>query len=87
MNKTIDELKQVLSESHVSIEFTKADGSKRNMICTKRSADIPVDQTPKGVARKTVSNNIIVFDLEKNAWRSIKPDSINNWQINKSFAT
>lgn len=61
----------------ISIIFTKKDGSERKMICTLKEELIPLCKMPKS---KTIYDNINmvvrVFDLEKNAWRSVDVQKI-----------
>lgn len=75
------ELKTQLQTSNVRVEFTKADGSNRVMLCTRNFEHIPGDQLPKGTGKKLNETVISVFDLEKLSWRSIKIDSIKNWEV------
>jgi len=69
----------------LSVTFTKVDGTERTMLCTKNSEIISERYTPEerktdreykepeGVAR--------VFDLEKNAWRSFRYDSVKSYTV------
>lgn len=73
----------------LSVVFTKVDGTERTMLCTKNSEIISERYTPEerktdreykepeGVAR--------VFDLEKNAWRSFRYDSIKSYSVVEEF--
>lgn len=77
-----ESLRLMLHEGEVSVEFTKVDGTKREMLCTLSSAKIPEGQLPtqedtEKSARKTSDEALRVFDLQKNAWRSFRYDSIN----------
>jgi len=60
---------EYLSENTVTVEFTKKDGEKRRMLCTRDIVKIPADQHPQG--SKTVTTDAVaVWDLEKSGWRS-----------------
>ena len=74
-------LKESLQSNEVGVTFTKRDGSERRMQCTLSAARIPSEQLPQGTgdtsSSETVSKEAIrVFDLEKQAWRSFRYDSI-----------
>lgn len=79
----IDELKKTLQESWVRVEFTKVDGTHRSMLCTKNFVDIPDEHKPAGAGKKPNESVISVFDLEKQAWRSIRIDNIIKWAPEK----
>jgi hypothetical protein len=71
-----------LSHSKVKIEFIKVDGTYRVMICTKSPALIGAANMPTGSTGIQVNESILkVFDLEKQAWRSMRKDSIRQWQL------
>lgn len=75
-------LENQLSHSKVKIEFIKIDGTYRVMICTRSPTLITVANMPSGTSIiKTNESVLKVFDLEKNAWRSIKKDRIRQWQL------
>ncbi len=59
----------------VKVIFTKKDGSKREMTCTRKLGMIPEQFHPKG-AGKEITDTLPVFDLEASGWRSFKIDSI-----------
>lgn len=75
---TKDELVEKLQTEIVELSFTKADGSVRNMVCTKNIAHIPEEFHPK--TEKVVkldengnvieSDNVTVWDKEAEGWRS-----------------
>lgn len=62
-----------LKTEQMLVTFTKKDGSVRAMLCT---------QNPDLIPEVTYSTNtgpdhlVCVWDLEKEAWRSFKKDSI-----------
>jgi hypothetical protein len=75
----------------VNIKFTKKDGSERAMVCTLDEARIPSDKRPKQLdpefadfektPAKSSDEALRVFDLEKQAWRSFRWDSIKSVNI------
>lgn len=74
-------LKESLQSNEVGVTFTKRDGTERTMRCTLSTTRIPGEQLPKGEgdssSTKTFSKEALaVFDLEKQAWRSFRYDSI-----------
>ncbi len=82
-------LKDILRNSIVDVTFIKADGSKRRMECTLIEEFLPVDEAHVGDAVDTAlsehrirgreaaaQTSIRVWDIEKDAWRSFKLDSI-----------
>ena len=71
-----EDLIDILKNNIVNVKFTKADGSERVMRCTLRE-DIAVSYTKKTDKEKEKNDNIVpVWDLEKEAWRSFRFDSI-----------
>ncbi len=72
-------LNETLKQQWVRVNFTKKDGSIRDMLCTRSGDIIPATGLPKGVGRKPNPNVIPVFDSESQQWRSIIVENINNW--------
>jgi len=68
-----------LQASVVTMTFTKADGSLRDMVCTKNFDFVPASKTPASV--RTGRDVSVVFDLEVNDWRSFKPSSVISWTV------
>lgn len=69
-------LKGLLRERNVVVTFTKKDGTDRKMNCTlQEGVVVPHEKTTD---REKVSNpdTLAVWDVEKNAWRSFRLDSI-----------
>ena len=86
-NKAIirDWIKSLLQKGPITVTFTKADGTDREMRCTLDLARIPAP-TPNvpvdGVVKeskqrkKPDEHSLRVFDLEKNEWRSFRFDRL-----------
>ena len=80
-------VKQLLTNSEVTVTFTKADGTDRDMLCTLDHSRIPVSIAKPvsttapvdGIVRESKKprkepdpHSIRVFDLEKQEWRSFR---------------
>jgi hypothetical protein len=63
------------THDRVRVIFTKKDGSKREMLCSRKLGLIPSEYHPKGEGREIV-DTVPVFDLEAQGWRSFRIDSI-----------
>lgn len=69
-------LKSMLRMGPVDVTFTKSDGTQRVMKCTlQEGVVVPHEKTTDRV-KETNDNVLPVWDLEKNAWRSFRLDSI-----------
>jgi hypothetical protein len=76
---TRDGLIDMLRHNVVSVTFTKVSGEERVMKCTLQKEYIPNAPTQNGnlmVESKASSNNVSVWDVEANGWRSFKIASI-----------
>jgi WYL_2, Sm-like SH3 beta-barrel fold len=52
------------------VSFYKLDGTVREMICTKDMSIIPADRRPTTEGSVRTSDNITVYDVEADGWRS-----------------
>lgn len=77
----IDELKSYLAGGVVNVKFTKRDGTEREMKCTVNETYIPKELHPKGTGRKVTEDVQKVFDIEAQAWRSFRFDSIKDFKV------
>lgn len=71
-------LKEKLTSGIIDVLFLKKDGSQRRMKCTLRRDLLP-EQTDleESVQKKTPNPEVLaVWDLDKEAWRSFRYDSI-----------
>lgn len=74
-----DVLLKALSEQVIEVVFTKKDGSIRSMNCTRNMGLIPNEYHPKNSEDSTSlesAENIKVFDVDKQGWRSFNFSSI-----------
>lgn len=78
-----DWVRTLLQTQEITVTFTKADGSIRDMRCTLDWGKIPEDKQPKntsidGIVKESKKqsdsdiHSIRVFDVEKNEWRSFR---------------
>ena len=98
VNKTIirDWVRNLLQVTEVTVEFTKADGTLREMRCTLDPARLPevlVESGPvDGIVKESKQRkapdpeSIRVFDLDKNEWRSFRFDRLQKVSADIVFA-
>lgn len=67
---------EMLHEGPCEVAFVKANGEQRVMKCTLKNSLIPEDKKPSGKQKKHNENQVRVFDLEKNEWRSFNKDRL-----------
>lgn len=73
---SIEELRKLLKEDIVTVTFTKKNGDKRVMLCTLLPSYLPGGDSG-GSSTSVPSDTIVtVWDIEQNAWRSFKFDTI-----------
>lgn len=67
-----------LSKDIVTLSFTKKDGTERVMKCTRNLNLIPTEFQPKSETKNEseTGDNIRVFDIEKQGWRSFNFSSV-----------
>jgi len=70
-----------------SVRFIKKDGSAREMLCTRIADLIPAKPVTESAEVKPAKtrvanpNNIAVYDLDKNAWRTIRKNTITEIEL------
>lgn len=70
------DLVECLRNGAMAITFTKKDGSERVMKCTlMETVVVPHERKTDRVIERT-DNNLPVWDIEADAWRSINIDTI-----------
>lgn len=87
---TKDKLKELLQEGPVTVTFLKKDGTERTMRCTTNVKDfLPspnvVPDAPK-TPRKVNPNQVRVWDLDKEAWRSFNYESVTSVDVSELTA-
>lgn len=82
-----EELKDLLKTTVVTVNFKKKDNTLRKMICTLNEEYLPdLNETIEETTKRTKSESpdaIAVWDLEKQAWRSFRVDSIIDYNTNQ----
>ena len=86
MDYTLEEnqnlLKERLRNGTVLVSFTKKDGERRDLLCTLQESQLPkrpeaeTTEPEKATTRTTPTTSLAVYDVEKQAWRSFRWDSI-----------
>jgi hypothetical protein len=79
MTYTKEHVLSLLKDNVCNVSFTKRDGTKRDMVCTLKPNMLPLRKTePKdsGSANPKPENVIVVFDLDKDAWRSFDIETV-----------
>lgn len=79
MDKIYDDVMKDLRDGVCRVTFTKKDGTERKMKCTLNEKFMPkVEFSKDAEATKKEPNKAVVkcWDLEKEAWRSFRVDSI-----------
>jgi hypothetical protein len=76
----ITELKNDLTRKVVNVTFKKMDGELRTMRCTRQLSMVPAEHQPK-IKRRASPDVAVVFDLEKNDWRSFHYDSVRKFKV------
>ncbi len=74
-----EEMISRLAEGVCLVEFTKKDGDKRLMECTLDMNMIPENQRPASEIKSRSENNISVWDVQANGWRSFVVANVINF--------
>lgn len=72
-------LKGHLAYGPTTVIFTKKDGTERVMLCTTSPDIVPPVEIKEGVEKKEKKINeevMPVYDIEANAWKSFRWDSV-----------
>lgn len=75
------ELKENLAKCFANVIFTKSDGTVREMLCTLMSDHLPKQNIDEATQRSPRAENddvLAVWDVDKQAWRSFRLDSVIN---------
>jgi hypothetical protein len=82
MTTTKQELKDLLKKKIVSVTFVKTDKTERKMLCTLKENVLPVVESKEPKRTKKDNDNVLaVWDLEKEAFRSFRVDSVTDYQV------
>lgn len=69
---------EYLSDNAITVRFTKKDGTERSMFCTRNLGLIPEEHQPKTNIETSKTDNVRVYDLVINEWRSFNISAINH---------
>lgn len=70
-------IKNILRSSVIDVHFTKTDGTTRIMKCTLNEEFIPAREGEASENTRKVNPDVCaVWDMEKEAWRSFRWDSL-----------
>lgn len=79
---TRENITELLRSSVVTVTFTKVNGEERVMKCTLLGEYVPNAATNgRMLLTENTGNNISVWDVEANSWRSFRVDSVKNVSI------
>lgn len=69
------------------ISFNKKNGIKREMVCTRMPSKLPPKKEPSesGSSSPKPENIIVVWDLEKDGWRSFDLESVLTIEVKKEW--
>ena len=76
-------LKTILQKHVVKVNFTKLDGTLRTMVCTLREDTVKPHVKKTERVKKPKDDILSVWDIEKDAFRSIKLDSLIDYTVLK----
>jgi len=74
-------LPTVLKNCQASVTFTKKDGTERVMLCTLKEDKIVTEEKKTDRVKKENTDILAVWDLDNNAWRSFRYDSIKHVEL------
>jgi hypothetical protein len=70
-----DWIKSILHTEQVQVTFVKADGTERTMPCTLQESQLPKSAATES-QRKQNTDICVVFDPERQVWRSFRWDRL-----------
>lgn len=81
-NFSRDNIKETLQNSVCKVKFTKVNGEERTMTCTLIDYLLPeYEAKVEGRTKKENLDNLSVWDLDFEQWRSFKVNNIIDLQI------
>jgi hypothetical protein len=79
---TKETLKELLQQNVLEIKFKKVNGTERVMHCSLKKGIIPeFESKPSAKIKKDNENIISVWDIQKDAFRSFRLDSLIDYVI------
>ena len=79
---TKEKLKDLLQQNVLEIKFKKVDGTERVMNCSLKKGIIPESENkPSAKIKKENENVISVWDIQKDAFRSFRLDSLIDYAV------
>ncbi len=78
---TKNSLRTLLKEHIVTVKFKKQDGTERTMNCTLNQKLVPVYEKKTERVKPANDNLIVVWDLDKEEFRSFKNDSVIEYEV------
>jgi len=79
----IEQLRELLRNNVITVNFRKKDGTIRQMLCTTMSEYLPELLSYTAMNSSSFDNILTVWDVEKNAWRSFRHDSIQSIYVDE----
>lgn len=76
---TREDIINTLTNAIATVRFTKKDGTLREMRCTLQETFLPKQMSE--TTRKQNDEVLAVWDLDKDAWRSFRIDSVQELQL------
>lgn len=81
MKKTIKGFIDAAKKGVVTVEFTKIDtGELRVMPCTL-NPELSNHNVPEILEQREDNEHIVVWSLDKNAWRSFRVETVIDWYV------
>jgi len=77
-----DWMRGVLRNERVNVCFTKTDGTERWLHCTLHPELVPLVEKTEAPQRKISEAAQSVWDIDKQAWRSFRWESIREFSFN-----
>jgi len=78
---TKEQIREAARAGVINVQFTKKDGSLRNMRCSLQEKYLPKLMDDTEAAMKDNSDVLAVWDIEVNGWRSFRIDSVTSMTI------
>lgn len=80
-NQDREEIFKQLKKNILEVAFQKVNGERRLMNCTLQQKYLPEQTDIEESENDTESNNIAVWDIDADGWRSFKVDSVITWKV------